>query len=178
MKIAMLLSFWLMVAALSAENPVAFSGTVTHGQRFTKALPNGLIFELSPQDCGWTIEIHPRTPDDASYVVGNVPLHGKNALDLDDSYDGDWESPLKTVHAVYFARNHQQAKQQTEWEQEAQRDELREAGELEISESDLGKLSLTVMNYRKISVQKKAISNPKDHYCATDVQFRVVVSRY
>ena len=177
MKVSMLLSLWLMFAS-GAEKPITFSGTVTHGQQFTKTLPDSLILELSPQDCGWTIDIHPRTPDDASYTSGNEPLHRKNALNLDDSYDGDWESPLKAVHTVFFARNHKQAKQQMEWEEAAQRDELREADQLQISESDLGKLSLKVMSYRKISVPKKAIANPTDSYCATDLHFNVEVSRY
>jgi hypothetical protein len=178
MKVSMLLSLWLMFASPAEKKPTTFSGSVTHRQHFTKTLPDGLIFELSPQDCGWTIDVHPQIPDDASYTSGNAPLHGKNPLNLDDSYDGDWESPLKAVHTVYFAHNHQQAKQQMEWEEAAQRDELREAEQLQIPESDLGKLSLKVTSYRKIPVPKKAIDNPKDSYCATDLHFSVEFLRY
>ena len=100
---SILLSATMLTANHDATQSFAFNGWVQRGESFSKELPNGLLFDLRGGDCGWWINIHP--PDDYTVdYVGpeNPPVRYKNELFFDDEYDGDWESPLRHVHTIYF----------------------------------------------------------------------------
>lgn len=177
--VAILLTAALLFSPASPKKVFTFSGTVGHGNKFSKTLPNGFIFDLSPSDCGWVINIHPLGEDDEEYVwPENVPIHNKNALFLDDEYDGDWEFPLKHPHIIFFAKSPQQAAKQREWIGAFDRGDYEKAKRLDSPESAFGKVIFKVIEYRKQKVEEKAFESPKDSYCADDLSFRVSVSNF
>ena len=180
MRLALLLLSATMFAAENDKTQnFVFSGSVEYGESFSKKLPNGLLFDLRNGGCGWSINVHSPTDDSADYVwPENPPIRGKNELFLDDSYDGDWESPLRHIHTIYFARNAKQAKQELDWIDAMDRGDYHEAEGLDLPQSALGELQFSIVSYTKKPVQNKVVANPKDHWCATDLHFRVVVSRW
>lgn len=69
--------------------PYSFIGEVARGQRFEKALPNGLVFNLIPEEyayvgwMGWNIEIRPLSESSQNYAgIATVPFRGTNALQI------------------------------------------------------------------------------------------------
>ena len=172
------LSVIILMGNYHKAQKYAFSGSVQYGDSFSKKLPNGLLFDLQSEDCGWSIDIHPPNDSKRDYVwPENPPIRSKNELFLDDSYDGDWESPLQHVHAIYFAHNEKQAKQELDWIDAMDRGDYHEAENLDVPQSALGELQFSILGYAKKEVQKKSMPNAKDHWCATDLRFRVVMLR-
>jgi hypothetical protein len=173
-----LLSAAMLFADHAKNARFLFAGTVSYGEPYSHKLPNGLLFELQPEDCGWMVSIHPPGASNQDYVwPENPPVRQKNELFLDDSYDGDWESPLRHVHRIFFARTRQQAQQKLDWIDAFNHGDDQKAEKLDLPQSALGEIRLSIVSYKKIMVEQKIVANPKDHWCADDLRFRVVLSR-
>lgn len=163
----------------SSERRVSFTGVVNLGDGFSRTLPNGLVFEVKPGSCGWMINIHEPGTDSEDYVwPENPPIRQKNALFLDDSYDGNWESPLKNMHRIFFAKNRAQAKRKLDWIAAFERGDYENANKLDLPNSALGEADLSIASFKTMMVPHKVVANSKDNYCATDMHFSVVISRY
>jgi hypothetical protein len=81
----------LAAAALYAQDkPLKFAGELKTGQAFRKTIGRGLMFELKPDDDGWTIEVQPETARGESCrnfsTVIAIPLRGYTGNDLNVSY--------------------------------------------------------------------------------------------
>jgi len=180
MKVSiLLLSAGMLLADRTKDANISFSGTVEYGEPYSHELPSGLLFKLQPTDCGWMINIHPPDVSNEDYVwPENPPVRQKNELFLDDEYDGDWESPLKHVHTIYFARTKRQAQQKLDWIDAFEHGDYQRAEKLDLPQSTLGEAKLFVLDYKKTIMEQKIVANPKDHWCADQLRFRVVVSRW
>ena len=175
----LLLSAGMLLADHSKNTSFSFTGTVSYGEPFSRKLPNGLLFELQPTDCGWMVSIHPPGVSNQDYVwPENHPVRQKNELFLDDEYDGDWEAPLKHVHTIYFARTQLEAQRKLDWLDAFEHGDYQRADKLDLPQSALGEAKLFVVGYKKTVLEQKIVANPKDHWCADDLRFRVVVSRW
>ena len=169
----------MLFSSPSPKKVFTFSGTVEYGDKFSKTLPNGLVFDLTPSDCGWIINIHPPGEDDEEYVwPENPPIHDKNQLFLDDEYDGNWELPLKLSHTILFAKDARQSARQRQWIEAFERGDYKRAEALDSPNSAFGKLVFNVLSYRTQKVEQKTIAKPIDSYCADDLRFRVSVSNF
>lgn len=179
MKFAALLLSVALLGDQTSRGKPSFMGTIEYGERYSYELPNGLLFELQPTDCGWMVSIHPPGISNQDYVwPENLPVRQKNELFLDDEYDGDWEGPLKHVHTIYFARTQQQAQRKLDWIDAFEHGDYQKANKLDLPQSALGEAKLFVVSYKKTGMEQKIVGNPKDHWCADDLHFRVVVSRW
>lgn len=66
----------------AAPDTIRFSGSLKHGERFERALRDGMRFRLSPTDEGW--DIHVVAKDSTADFAGVVtpPFHGPNPLGI------------------------------------------------------------------------------------------------
>ena len=179
--VALLIATGMLFSGPSPKKTFSFSGTVGYGEKFAKTLPNGFVFNLTPSDCGWIMNVHPAdlNAQDQDYVwPENPPIRNKNQLFLDDEYDGDWELPLKHPHTIFFAKAAGQAKRQLAWIDAMDRGDYELAKKFDSPESAFGKLVFKVIAYHKQKVQQKIVADPKNSYCADDLSFRVTVSNF
>ena len=69
--------------------PYSFTGEIVRGQKFEKALPNGLVFNLIPEEyaevgwMGWVIHIGPASESSQNYAgIATPPFRGMNTLQI------------------------------------------------------------------------------------------------
>jgi hypothetical protein len=86
------LIMWAIAIPVFAEEPPSFTfnGTVKKGEIYTHAMPQGLYFQLIPDEGGWHVEIHttPITtpenddPSNTDFASITPPLHGLRDIDI------------------------------------------------------------------------------------------------
>jgi len=71
----------------NSTHGIQFQGHVTKGQQFEKDVGHGLVFQLTPDEYGWSIDILPqggRGVDDYSLTgIATPPYHGITSLQLE-----------------------------------------------------------------------------------------------